>query len=318
MRITDAQGLMDGEPPISATSSSGITLSDFSAGGHDGVVSRPTLMEYDPTPFRPVRSATLGVAEKAASSRVLTGFGIGLDVLAILGEVALYADLAYVGYREARYQEQVMWQQVAAADAEKVSRIAPGLGDLFGVRRLPGNRIGVGKYDFPGAVCLFIQVQLPGAASGGQRNLPSSQPADPEMAMELAKKSQPVIPTRASWKKDPKQYGNDFHKMVVTNQPKGKYGGGWELWKQNETVGGTSRPDEVWINRDENRLLIVDNYTGGKRDVLTPSGPESNAHFEKGLAYCYEPEILELVRLGYSASYAVGSRPGFLEAKHLH
>ena len=177
--------------------------------------------------------------------------------------------------------------------------------DLFGVRRLPGNRIGVGKYDFPGAVCLFIQVQLPGAASGGQRNLPSSQPADPEMAMELAKKSQPVIPTRASWKKDPKQYGNDFHKMVVTNQPKGKYGGGWELWKQNETVGGTSRPDEVWINRDENRLLIVDNYTGGKRDVLTPSGPESNAHFEKGLAYCYEPEILELVRQLPPATQAV-------------
>jgi hypothetical protein len=112
--------------------------------------------------------------------------------------------------------------------------------------------------------------------------------------------------------------GTEFHEMVKGNQPKGEYGNGWSLSRQDETVGGTRRPDEVWVNHAEKRVVIVDHYTGGKRDVSTASGPESAAHNAKGLSYVNEPEIKQLMEEGYKADYAVGSRPAFLSPKHLH
>jgi hypothetical protein len=70
-------------------------------------------------------------------------------------------------------------------------------------------------------------------------------------------------------------------------------GAGWEVMGINERMGGLGRPD------------VVDLYTGTKRDVMTPSGPESSTHNQKGWAYSNEPQIARLISQGYRFDYAV-------------
>lgn len=111
--------------------------------------------------------------------------------------------------------------------------------------------------------------------------------------------------------------GREYHQMVEQNQQKGQYGD-WSLERQNEKIGGQGKPDEVWVNHNDKKVVIVDIYTGGKQDVQTPSGPESARHNEKGWNYIKEPYIQELIRQGFSVDYQVGSRPLFLDPKHLH
>ena len=59
--------------------------------------------------------------------------------------------------------------------------------------------------------------------------------------------------------------------------------------EQNETVGGAGRPDEVWVNHQERKVLVIDIYTGGKHGVNTPTEWESEAHNAKGWNYLNEP-----------------------------
>lgn len=105
--------------------------------------------------------------------------------------------------------------------------------------------------------------------------------------------------------------------MLKKYQKEGKYGN-WELVSQDKTVGGKNRPDAVWINHKEKKIIIEDYYTGGKRDILTASGPESLSHNAKGNNYINEPDIKKLVDQGYDFQYKVGWRPWFLSPEHLH
>jgi hypothetical protein len=62
------------------------------------------------------------------------------------------------------------------------------------------------------------------------------------------------------------------------------------------TVGGTKRVDELWINHDQKRVLVVDTYTGPV---------ESLSHYLKGWAYAREPDIQALISQGYRHEYQV-------------
>lgn len=81
-------------------------------------------------------------------------------------------------------------------------------------------------------------------------------------------------------------------------------GGGWRAWKIDETVGGMARPDAVYINDEQKRIVVEDLYTGTKADVQTASGPERKSHNVKGWNYSKEPLIQEKLNQGYSFEYA--------------
>jgi hypothetical protein len=82
-------------------------------------------------------------------------------------------------------------------------------------------------------------------------------------------------------------------------------GAGWEVMGINERMGGLGRPDVVYVNHASKRVFVEDLYTGTKRDVMTPSGPESSTHNQKGWAYSNEPQIARLISQGYRFDYAV-------------
>jgi hypothetical protein len=54
--------------------------------------------------------------------------------------------------------------------------------------------------------------------------------------------------------------------------------------------------DELWINHDQKRVLVVDTYTGPV---------ESLPHYLKGWAYAREPDIQALISQGYRYEYQV-------------
>lgn len=97
-------------------------------------------------------------------------------------------------------------------------------------------------------------------------------------------------------------------------------GGGWEIFKVEKvdengkikevpaidtTVGGTKRPDVVYINHEQKRIVVEDLYTGNKKDVQTASGYESRSHNQKGWDYSQEPKIQEKIQEGYTFEYVV-------------
>jgi hypothetical protein len=85
----------------------------------------------------------------------------------------------------------------------------------------------------------------------------------------------------------------------------GEMGGGWRVLGINETMGGKRRPDVVYINDTQKRVLVEDLYTGSKRDLQTASGPESKSHNDKGWSYSNEPKIAAKISEGYRYDYAV-------------
>ena len=80
-------------------------------------------------------------------------------------------------------------------------------------------------------------------------------------------------------------------------------GGGWEVLGINETMGGTNRPDVVYVNHATKQFLVEDLYTGAKRNAMTASGPTSQRHYQKTLAYSKEPVIAQLTSQGYVGQY---------------
>jgi RHS repeat-associated protein len=116
----------------------------------------------------------------------------------------------------------------------------------------------------------------------------------------------------------PAREGTRIHEMTKQSQPKGRYGEGFELWKQDESAGGKKRPDEVWVNHKRKIVVIVDIYTGGKKDIHVSGGWESLKHWVKSLSYVQEPDIQSFIKQGYEVKVTVAKRQWFLEPKHLH
>jgi hypothetical protein len=122
---------------------------------------------------------------------------------------------------------------------------------------------------------------------------------------------------------DAAEFGRKFHEMekrAMREQLEKieKLEDGWEVWKIDETVGGTKRPDFVYINRDKHKVLITDTYTGTKGEVMTPGGPESIRHNRKGWKYFNEPDIRKLIEDGYDVQYVPGIRPRGKSPDELH
>jgi hypothetical protein len=81
----------------------------------------------------------------------------------------------------------------------------------------------------------------------------------------------------------------------------------------NRTVGGKMIPDTVYIDDNKKVFAIIDDYTGGKRQVQTPVGWDSKSHFRKGRNYIKEPDMQALVNQGYQfLGYIVANRPASL------
>lgn len=82
-------------------------------------------------------------------------------------------------------------------------------------------------------------------------------------------------------------------------------GGGWRIEAIDQTMGGKNRPDVVYINDEQKRIVVEDLYTGNKKDVQTASGYESRSHNQKGWDYSQEPKIQEKIKEGYTFEYVV-------------
>jgi hypothetical protein len=67
----------------------------------------------------------------------------------------------------------------------------------------------------------------------------------------------------------------------------------------NQTMGGTKRPDYVYVNDERKIVIVEDVYTGTKFEV----GHESVSHYLKGWLYRHEPEIQKLIEDGYRYEY---------------
>jgi hypothetical protein len=85
----------------------------------------------------------------------------------------------------------------------------------------------------------------------------------------------------------------------------GPLGNGWEVFSVEQRVGGTRRPDAVYVNHQQKRIFVEDLYTGSKKETQTATGPESAVHYRKGWNYAGEPRIQELVQQGYTFEYGV-------------
>jgi hypothetical protein len=100
------------------------------------------------------------------------------------------------------------------------------------------------------------------------------------------------------------QYGTRVHKMIedalaAAGGKKLKMPDGWELMGNNQTMGGTRRPDEVYVNHQTKEVLVVDTVTG-------PT--ESFEHNVKSWSYKNEPDIANLVD---NQGYKYYSTPAF-------
>jgi len=82
-------------------------------------------------------------------------------------------------------------------------------------------------------------------------------------------------------------------------------GGGWRIEAIDQTMGGKNRPDVVYINDEQKRIVVEYLYTGNKKDVQTASGYESRSHNQKGWDYSQEPKIQEKIKEGYTFEYVV-------------
>lgn len=71
---------------------------------------------------------------------------------------------------------------------------------------------------------------------------------------------------------------------------------GWKLKAVERTVGGKKRVDELWVNHQKKKILVVDTFTGR---VETPK------HHQKGWSYAQEPEIKKYLEQGYLYNYEV-------------
>jgi hypothetical protein len=236
-------------------------------------------------------SGELGAAKLRFEQAQAQATTQGLVILPTLEVVPCNADDPNAWRAAAQVQREVNAAREMAEAARATARqaneaVAAGLDRVVSVL---AQLVGIGR---AGPSLSIVRGVIRGALS---RLLPSRPTAPPALPAPTA--SAPTGPAAApAGPTDKALAGTRMHSDIQrTLQPhEGQRFGRLTLLGNNRTMGGTRRPDEVYVDHEAKEIIVVDTYTG-------PTEPL--AHNQKGWSYQNEPEIQALIQQGYTYQY---------------